>query len=101
MFLRILESYQAAFRGLSREVWLLSLILLVNRSGTMVVIFMVTYLTKELSFAPTDAGNLLALYGLGTMLGIYLGGRISDRVGYRPVILVGLFGTSVALLGLG
>ena len=67
----------------------------------MVVIFMVTYLTKELGYAPTDAGNLLALYGLGTMLGIYLGGRFSDRIGYRPIILIGLFGTSFALLGLG
>jgi len=67
----------------------------------MVVIFMVTYLTKELGYAPAEAGNLLAVYGFGTMLGIYIGGRLSDRIGYRPVILVGLFGTGVALLGLG
>lgn len=98
---RIIEKYRDAFRGLSREVWILALIALVNRCGTMVVIFLVPYVTEEFDYLPAEAGTLLALYGLGSMVGIWLGGRFTDQFGYRPVTLVSLFGTSAALYLLG
>ena len=38
--------YKQAYSGLSRSTWLLCLVMLVNRSGTMVIPFMTIYLTQ-------------------------------------------------------
>jgi len=44
MFSSSLRTYRNAYTGLSRSTWLLSLIMLINRSGTMVVPFMTLYM---------------------------------------------------------
>ena len=92
----IVALYRDAFRGLSREVWLLSFVLFVNRCGTMVLPFLVLYLTTQQGFSESEAGVVLALYGVGAMCGIALGGWLTDRLGYRPVMLA-----SMGLSGLG
>ncbi|MEA2558801.1 MAG: hypothetical protein QOH06_305 [Acidobacteriota bacterium] len=96
MFRSILAAYREAFSGLNRSVWLLALTTLVNRSGTMVLPFLILYLTQKQGFEPTDAGKALGIYGLGGVLGSYLGGWLCDRVPPRRV-MVG----SLALAGAG
>jgi predicted MFS family arabinose efflux permease len=81
MFRSILSTYRAAFSGLNRSVWLLSLASLINRSGTMVMPFLVLFLVKERGFTTTQAGQSLALYGLAAMCAAYLGGWLCDRFG--------------------
>jgi len=98
---RIIETYRAAFRGLSREVWILSLIALVNRCGTMVVLFLVPYVREEFGYSPSEAGTLLAIYGLGSVTGIWLGGLLVDRLGYRTIILFSQIATGLVLFSLG
>jgi predicted MFS family arabinose efflux permease len=78
---RIAAAYRAAFSGLPREVWLLALGCLVNRAGTMVLPFLSLYLTVRLRFTVAEAGLVLGLWGVGSMLGSYLGGRLADRFG--------------------
>ena len=73
--------YRAAFAGLPRDVWLHSFVLLVNRSGSMVLPFIALYLTQEHGLTAAQAGRVLALYGIGAAFGSYLGGWLSDRVG--------------------
>jgi MFS family permease len=96
MFRSILAAYREAFSGLNRAVWLLALTTLVNRSGTMVLPFLILYLTQKQGFATTDAGKALGIYGVGGVLGSYLGGWLCDRVPPRRV-MVG----SLALAGVG
>jgi predicted MFS family arabinose efflux permease len=81
MFARILETYRRAFAGLPREVWHLALVTVVHRSGTMVLPFLSLYVTQDLGLTARHAGAALALYGVGTAIGSYLGGRLSDRLG--------------------
>ncbi|MCP5115678.1 MAG: MFS transporter, partial [bacterium] len=76
--------------------WLLALVALVNRAGSMVLPFITLYLTAERGFTTKEAGQLVGLYGLGSALGAYLGGRLSDRVG--PVRALQ---TSLAVGGVG
>ena len=78
---RIIRTYRNAYSGLPREVWWISFALLINRFGTMVLPFLMLYLTRELGFAEGSAGRLLSLYGCGAILGTYLGGKLTDRVG--------------------
>ncbi len=101
MFGTILESYRSAFRGLSREVWILSVVSLVNRCGSMVIPFLAVYLTTRHGYEPSEAGTLLMFYGVGAMVGIELGGRLTDRFGWRPVMIGSLVGNGFARFALG
>ena len=89
----LFTAYRAAFSGLNRDIWLLSLAALVNRAGTMVLPFIALYLTRERHLSVSSAGRILALYGVGAILGAYAGGRLSDRIGtVRTQILSLLLG---------
>lgn len=89
---RTLHLYKSSFSGLSRETWMLSLIMLVNRSGTMVLPFLTLYITgPDIARSLSDAGFVMALFGMGSMIGAYLGGRLTDKSGFYKVQLLSLF----------
>ena len=100
MISRFLDTYRRAFSGLSRDIWYLALITLVHRSGTMVLPFFSLYITQDLGLAPRYAGAALALYGVGAMVGTYLGGFLSDRIGPLRAQIVSLLATGVGFLAL-
>ncbi|MEM6700075.1 MAG: MFS transporter, partial [Bacteroidota bacterium] len=91
MITRTIQLYRNAYEGLSKEVWLLSLILLINRSGTMVLPFMTLYLTSELDFTLAQAGWVMSAFGLGSIGGSLLGGRLTDKIGAFRVMFWALF----------
>jgi len=91
MITRTIQLYRNAYHGLSKEVWLLSLILLINRSGTMVLPFMSLYLTSELDFTLAQAGWVMSAFGLGSIGGSLLGGRLTDKAGAFSVMFWALF----------
>ncbi|MFZ9388630.1 MAG: MFS transporter [Chitinophagaceae bacterium] len=102
MIRRTARTYQSAYQGLSRETWLLSFIMLVNRSGTMVVPFMTLYLTRpEMGYSLGQAGFVFALFGAGAFSGAWLGGRLTDRVGFYRVQLFTLFVGGLLFIVLG
>lgn len=101
MFRSILGTYREAFSGLNRAVWLLALTTLVNRSGTMVLPFLVLYLTQKQGFETADAGRALGIYGLGGVLGSYVGGWLCDRMPARRVMVVTLSLSGIGFLVLG
>jgi predicted MFS family arabinose efflux permease len=98
---RLADTYRAAFSGLPREIWLLALTTLVNRSGTMVLPFMTLYLTRKLGFTPVHAGQVLSMYGLGGVAGSFLGGWFSDRCGALRVQGASLIGAGIGFVVLG
>ena len=77
----VVATYRAAFSGLPREIWLLSFTCFVNRAGTMVFPFLTLFLTQDRHLGVAAAGRLLAVYGVGSLAGSYVGGRLSDRIG--------------------
>ena len=78
---RFLGIYRAAYSGLPPDLWLLALVALVNRAGSMVLPFVALYLTAERGFTTREAGQIVALYGIGAVVGAYAGGWLSDRIG--------------------
>jgi MFS family permease len=101
MLRAIAASYRNAFSGLSRTVWLLSAATLINRSGTMVLPFLILWLIEERGFTTAGAGRVLALYGLGGMAASYVGGWLCDRFGSLRVMTWSLFLTGGGFLLLG
>jgi predicted MFS family arabinose efflux permease len=102
MITRTLSLYKKAYSGLSPSTWWLSFVMLVNRSGTMVLPFMTIYLTSpSMGYTIGQAGFVMALFGLGAVTGAFLGGKLTDRIGYYPVQLITLFGGGVLFMILG
>ncbi len=102
MIARTISLYKTSFTGLSKETWLLSVVMLINRSGTMVVPFMTLYLTgKEMNRSLSDAGIVMALFGLGSVIGAYFGGKFTDKIGFHKVQLVTLFCGGILFIILG
>ena len=98
MFQRTFRLYQNAYQGLSPSVWLLAGVMLINRCGTMVLPFLTLYLTQHLHFSVTNAGIIMAVYGLGAFVGTFIGGRLTDRFGFYYIQLVSLLLGGVFLL---
>jgi len=68
-------------RGLPREIWILFAATLVNRCGTMVLPFLVLYLTRVLAISLSHAALALTVYGIGALLTMPIAGRLTDRLG--------------------
>ncbi|MEN0005231.1 MAG: MFS transporter [Bacteroidota bacterium] len=98
MINRLLKLYIDSFRGLPRDIWILSFIMLVNRAGTMVILFLTVYLTQELDFSFEEAGLTMSFFGVGSVAGTYLGGQLTDRFGYHKVQITALFLTGILFL---
>ncbi len=91
MIARTISLYKKSFAGLSRPVWLLSLVMFINRSGTMVLPFLTIYLTSKLGFSLEQAGWAMTAFGVGSVAGSFLGGKLSDRFGFYEVQFWTLF----------
>lgn len=83
--------YLNNFKGFSREVWILTIITFINRSGTMVLPFLSKYLKENLGFSYSEVGWIMVSFGLGSMLGSWVGGKLSDRIGFYKVMVFSLF----------
>lgn len=92
--------YRNAYNGLGRRMWLLAVVMLINRSGTMVLPFMTLY-CKHIGYSTRQAGYVVAVYGLGSMVGAFLGGRISDRFGFYYTQFFALFCGGILFMVLG
>src|SRR5210317_2127230 len=87
---RLIQLYKDAFSGLTRPAWMLSLVMLINRSGTMVLPFLGLYLTSALGFNLEQTGIILSCFGVGSMAGSFLGGWLTDKVGHFYVQFLSL-----------
>ena len=101
MLASTINLYKNSYGGLSRSTWWLSLVMLVNRSGTMVIPFMMIYMTQKMGVSIGKAGFVMSMFGTGAVIGALLGGKITDRIGYYYVQLFTLAGGGIMFIVLG
>lgn len=70
---------------------MLSLVILINRTGAMVVPFLSVYMTQALGFSIKETGYVLSFFGLGAVTGSWLGGWLSDKFGFFRIQAISLF----------
>lgn len=100
MILQAFKRYIDNFRGFRREIWILTLITFINRAGTMVLPFLSKYLKEDLGFSYQQVGWIMVCFGLGSMLGSWLGGKLSDTIGFYKVMIFSLLTSGMMFLGL-
>jgi predicted MFS family arabinose efflux permease len=100
MITKTLNLYKNAFSGLTNRMWLLSIIMLINRCGTMVLAFMTLYCT-HIGFTLKQGGIVVAIYGIGSLVGALVGGKISDKFGFYYTQFSALFFGGVMFIVLG
>ncbi|NMH28904.1 MDR family MFS transporter [Flavobacterium silvaticum] len=89
------QRYINNFRGFRREVWILAIITFINRAGTMVIPFLSKYLKEDLGFSYGQVGWVMVCFGSGSMLGSWLGGKLSDKIGFYKIMVFSLFSTGI------
>lgn len=87
----------ARLRDLPTTFWWLWTAQLVVWIGRFVVPYMTIYLTSQVGMSATEAGLVVAAYGVGVVVSALSGGVLADRIGRRRV-LVGSELLSVAVL---
>lgn len=90
--------YQESFKGLSKEVWWLAIITFINRAGTMVLPFLSLYLTKDLEFSLSHVGWIMSSFGMGSLVGSWLGGKLTDQIGFYKVMFWSLLATGILFI---
>ncbi len=95
---RLLALYRESYSNLQRNVWILSIAMFINRSGSMVLLFTSLYLTKELHFSIAEAGIVMSFYGIGSVLGSYAGGWLTDRKSFFGIMIWSLIISGLILL---
>lgn len=61
----------------------------------MVIPFMTIYCTQKLHFSITDAGIIMALFGAGAVAGAFIGGKITDKIGFYDLQVFALLSGGV------
>ncbi|MCB0398452.1 MAG: MFS transporter [Winogradskyella sp.] len=97
---KLYANYIESFIGLSKEIWHLSLVSLVNRAGTMVIPFLSLYLKNDLAFTINEISWILVFFGIGSVIGSWLGGKLTDIIGFYKVMVLSLFITGINFIAL-
>lgn len=96
----MLEKLFNPYKNLSKEIWILALLTLINRAGAMVIPFLSLYLTKSLGFSKPQIAWIMTSYGIGSVVGTWLGGKLTDKFGYQKLMYMSLLLTAFSFIGL-
>ena len=77
------------------------LIVFVDLLGFSLILPLLPYYAEAYGATPTIVGLLVASYAAAQLIGAPLLGRLSDRIGRKPVLLVSVIGTGIGFLLLG
>jgi DHA1 family tetracycline resistance protein-like MFS transporter len=76
-------------------------IVFVDLLGFSLILPLLPYYAETFGATPAITGLLVASYALAQLIGAPILGRLSDRIGRRPVLLISILGTFLGFLLLG
>jgi predicted MFS family arabinose efflux permease len=94
----MLKKYLNNFKGFPKEIWILTLITFINRAGTMVIPFLSKYMKENLDFTYSQIGWVMVFFGLGSIIGTWLSGKLSDKIGFYKVMVFSLFTSGIVFI---
>jgi predicted MFS family arabinose efflux permease len=89
------KSYISNFKGFPREIWILTILTFINRAGTMVIPFLSKYMKDDLNFTYSQIGWIMVFFGIGSIIGTWLSGKVMAYVGFYKTMIISLFASGV------
>jgi DHA1 family tetracycline resistance protein-like MFS transporter len=86
---------------MNKRLFSIILVVFIDLLGFSLILPLLPYYAKTFNANQTTTGILIASYALMQLIGAPILGRLSDRFGRRPVLLVSVFGTFLGFLLLG
>ncbi len=83
------------------NLYILAFVLVVVTLGYGVVIPIIPFYMESLGAGGTELGLLVASYGIMRMIYAPVWGVVSDRIGRKPVMIIGIFGYGITMLLFG
>lgn len=85
-----------------RRFWMVVGVMFIDRvGGTMLFPFFALYITSKFNVGMTQAGIVLGVFSISSLVGSVVGGALTDRLGRRKLIIFGLIASAVSTLTLG
>ena len=91
MITTLLKNYLKNFSQFSVEVKVLAITTFINRIGAMVVPFLSKYMMEQLHFTYGQIGWVMVFFGVGSFIGTWISGKLSDKIGFYKVMVFSLF----------
>lgn len=95
-----LKIYAGNYAGLPIGCWQGIFLTFINAISIGICFFLSLYFVNTLQIDIATAGLMISFYGLGTVAGGIIGGKLSDKISPRFVSIISLFAQSTAFLGL-
>jgi MFS family permease len=89
-----------ALPALPSVFWVVFWSTLVNRAASFVAVFLALHLTNDLGMSKATAGWIVGCWGIGSCVASPVAGVLTDRVGRRPTMLLGLVLGGLAVLAI-
>jgi MFS family permease len=90
------------YREYRRSFWILVGATFIDRlGGSLLFPFFALYITQKFNVGMTEVGILFGLFSLSSLVGSFLGGALTDRVGRRRMLIFGLLASSFSTLLMG
>ncbi len=86
----------AGNRARLRRLAVLIFVCFVDAIGFMIILPLLPFYATRLAATPETVGRLIAAFSIAQLLSAPLWGRVSDRYGRRPALLIGLGASAVA-----
>ncbi|HET7426825.1 MAG TPA: MFS transporter [Gemmatimonadales bacterium] len=83
-------------RARLRRLAVLIFVCFVDAIGFMIILPLLPFYATRLAATPETVGRLIASYSIAQLLSAPIWGRVSDRYGRRPALLIGLGASAVA-----
>ena len=96
----MLKNYISNFKGYPREIWVLTIMTFINRAGTMVVPFLSKYMKDDLHFTYSQIGWIMVCFGVGSIIGTWLSGKLIDKIGFYKIMMFSLFTSGLIFFAL-
>ncbi|WP_264565639.1 MFS transporter [Flavobacterium sp. N3904] len=94
----MIKKYLNNFKDFPKEIWILTLITFINRAGTMVIPFLSKYMKENLQFSYSQIGWVMVFFGIGSIIGTWLSGKLSDKIGFYKVMVFSLFASGIVFI---
>jgi MFS family permease len=102
LFTNSLQRVNKIYQEYPKQFWTVVGASFIDRiGGALIFPFFALYITKQFQVGMTEVGVLFALFSITDMLGNMIGGALTDYLGRKTMIIIGLVISGLTSLGMG